>query len=211
VNLLKDSKGAIDVELPISGSLDDPQFDIGGLIAQVIGGLLKKAVTSPFSLLMAAAGGAAEASADDLAFVDFGAGSSDLDAAGRKKLDTVAKALADRPAIRIELAARVDTEKDAQALKRAALRDKLEAARQEAAKAGGKGIDPAKPAPEEETKLLAQIAIGPEDLAALARRRSERVRSYLVESGHLAPGRILVASGDSVPAKPSTRVDLALR
>jgi hypothetical protein len=51
VNLLKDENGRIDLELPIKGSLEDPQFDMGALISQVVSNLLKKAVTAPFSLL----------------------------------------------------------------------------------------------------------------------------------------------------------------
>jgi uncharacterized protein involved in outer membrane biogenesis len=137
VNLLKDSNGRIDLELPIKGSLEDPQFDIGGLIAQVVGNLLKKALTNPFSLLTAAfggsggSGGAAAAGAttassgDDLAFVSFDAGSDQASEAERAKLERITKALLDRPAIRIEMAPHVDAEKDLVALKRAALRARL--------------------------------------------------------------------------------------
>jgi hypothetical protein len=215
VNLLKDSKGAINLELPISGSLDDPQFDIGGLIAQVVGNLLKKAATSPFSLLAAAVGGTGDgASGEDLAHVDFAAGGAELGDAGRRKLDSLAKALADRPGVTLEMAARVDKEKDTQALKVATLGRKLEAAKRAAVEAGGKGIeaDPAKLTPEERTKLLAQISVGPEDLAALAQQRSEQVKSYLVESGHLPAERVRMASADgAAAAQSSTRVDFSLK
>jgi hypothetical protein len=134
VNLLKDSNGRIDLELPIKGSLEDPQFDIGGLIAQVVGNLLKKALTNPFSLLTAAFGGSggspaagatAASSGDDLAFVSFDAGSDQASEAERAKLERITKALLDRPAIRIEMAPHVDAEKDLVALKRAALRARL--------------------------------------------------------------------------------------
>ena len=60
VALLKDSRGVIDVQLPISGSLDDPQFSICGLVMQVIVNLVGKAVTAPFALLTAAFGGRSE-------------------------------------------------------------------------------------------------------------------------------------------------------
>jgi hypothetical protein len=130
VNLLKDSKGQINLELPISGSLEDPQFDIGGLISQVVGNLLKKAITSPFSLLTAAFGGgggsgAAAApgggAAEDLAYVEFDPGRDEIGDAGEKKLEKVSKALLDRPAIKIGLSPRVDAEKDLEALRHAAL------------------------------------------------------------------------------------------
>lgn len=140
VNLLKDSKGHINLELPITGSLEDPQFDFGALITQVVASLFKKAITNPFALLTAAFGGsggggsggaatggaaAGTASSDDLAFVEFDPGRDQIGAASEKKLETVAKALLDRPAIKIEMAPRPDAQKDREALKRAALRDKV--------------------------------------------------------------------------------------
>ncbi len=107
VNLLKDSKGQINLELPISGSLADPQFDIGGLISQVVGNLLKKAITAPFSLLTAAFGGggggsgaAGGGAGEDLAYVEFDPGRDEIGDAGQKKLEKVSKALLDRPAPR---------------------------------------------------------------------------------------------------------------
>ena len=51
VSLLKDRNGVIDIDLPISGSLDDPQFSVGGIIWRIIVNILTKAVTAPFSLL----------------------------------------------------------------------------------------------------------------------------------------------------------------
>ena len=51
VSLLKNTRGEIDINLPISGSLDDPKFSVGGIIVQVIVNLLTKVVTAPFALL----------------------------------------------------------------------------------------------------------------------------------------------------------------
>ena len=126
VNLLKNSKGEIDLELPVSGSLDDPQFAIGALISQVVTNLLKKALTAPFSLLTAALGGGGNGGGsatggEDLAFIEFEPGREDVGASAQKKLDAVAKALLDRPAIHLEMAASWDAQKDAQALKRSVL------------------------------------------------------------------------------------------
>src|SRR5258707_11478093 len=67
VALLKDTRGVIDIRLPISGSLDDPEFSMGGLIIRVIVNLLTKAVTAPFALLGAVLGGGGE----QMAFVEF--------------------------------------------------------------------------------------------------------------------------------------------
>jgi Domain of Unknown Function (DUF748) len=58
VSLLKNSRGQIDLQVPVSGSLSDPQFSIGGLIAHAFLNLVMKAITSPFSLIASAFGGA---------------------------------------------------------------------------------------------------------------------------------------------------------
>ena len=66
VSLLKNSRGEIDLDLPVSGSLSDPQFSIGGIVWHAVLNLVEKAVTSPFALLGAAFGGSAE-----LGYVEF--------------------------------------------------------------------------------------------------------------------------------------------
>jgi uncharacterized protein involved in outer membrane biogenesis len=153
VNLLKDAKGQINLELPVSGSLADPQFEISGLVTQVLGGLLKRAVTSPFSLLAAAlggggasaAGGAGPSGGDDLAFVEFSPGRADLDATDRKKLDALVKALLDRPALKLEISARVDAQRDREALRKAELQRRLVEMKRAELAAAGKAAKPDEP------------------------------------------------------------------
>jgi hypothetical protein len=47
VSLLKNSSGQIDIDLPVSGAVDAPEFSFGGLVAQTIGNVLVKIVTAP--------------------------------------------------------------------------------------------------------------------------------------------------------------------
>ena len=122
VSLLKDRNGVIDIELPIAGSLDDPEFSVGGLIVRVIVNLITKAVTAPFALLGALSGGGAE-----LSYVEFAPGSATPTAAGATKLAALAKALADRPGLKLEIAGRVDAKADRAALANAAFDDALKA------------------------------------------------------------------------------------
>ncbi len=61
VTLLKDARGQIDLHLPVSGSLSDPQFSIGSVILHVFMNLITKAITSPFSLIASAVGGSGHA------------------------------------------------------------------------------------------------------------------------------------------------------
>ena len=98
VALLADRNGVIDINVPISGSLNDPQFSIGSLIFKALGNLIVKAVTSPFTLLTGGLGGGGRGEASE---IGFDAGSSALTAAAKENLDKVAKALTDRPALQL--------------------------------------------------------------------------------------------------------------
>ena len=72
VALLRNSRGEIDLNLPVSGSLSDPEFSVGGVILRALVNLLTKAVTAPFSLLASAFSGAG---GDELSYVEFKPGS----------------------------------------------------------------------------------------------------------------------------------------
>ncbi|KVR67026.1 AsmA family protein [Burkholderia cepacia] len=112
ISLLKNTRGQIDVNLPVSGSLSNPEFSVGGLIWRAVLNLIAKAVTSPFSLLAHAFGSGGE----DLGYVEFAPGSYRLDDAQQKKLDTVVKMLTEKPSIRLDLIGRVDPAKDTSGL-----------------------------------------------------------------------------------------------
>lgn len=114
VSLLKDRNGVIDVNLPVSGSLSDPEFSIGGVIVRVIVNLLTKAITSPFSLIASAFGGSGE----ELGYIEFAPGSATLSKDAQEKIATVAKALNDRPSLRLEISGRIDPATDADGARR---------------------------------------------------------------------------------------------
>ncbi|CAB3796498.1 hypothetical protein LMG28688_04322 [Paraburkholderia caffeinitolerans] len=113
ISLLKNRRGEIDVNIPVSGSLSNPEFSLGGLIWKAVLNLIAKAVTAPFTLLANAFGGGGE----ELGYVEFPAGSAELSDADNKKLDTIAKALDDKPSIKIDLIGRVDPAVDTPALR----------------------------------------------------------------------------------------------
>jgi hypothetical protein len=123
VSLLKDRNGVIDVKLPISGSLDDPQFSVSGLVLRIIFNLIAKAVTAPFTLLANLFGGGAE-----LSQIAFEAGHANLDAAAGDRLAALARALEDRPALRLDLAGRTDPATDEPALRRIGFERRLRSA-----------------------------------------------------------------------------------
>ena len=111
VALLKDRNGVIDLDLPVTGSLDDPQFRIGPIIWKVFVNLLEKAVTAPFSLLGHLFGGG-----DEVNVIEFAPGSAMLDSTARSRLDSVAKALYARPGLELDVPSTYSTATDTPAL-----------------------------------------------------------------------------------------------
>ncbi len=110
VALLKNPQGQINLDIPVSGSLSDPQFSIAGVILGVVKNVILKAATSPFTLLASVAGGIA--GNQQLQYVEFKPGYAVLSPEATKKLETLAKALNARPALRLDIAGRVDPESD---------------------------------------------------------------------------------------------------
>jgi hypothetical protein len=140
VSLLKNTRGEIDINLPVSGTLNDPKFSVGGIIIQVIINVLTKIVTAPFALLASAFGGG-----EELGYVEFAAGSATLSAEQTKRIDTLAKALNDRPALKLDIIGRVDPSVDTEGARKAKLDAKLRAAKvQQVVRGGGESVDPAK-------------------------------------------------------------------
>ncbi len=240
VSLLKDRNGVIDINLPISGSLDDPKFSIGGVIVKVIVNLITKAITAPFSLLASAFGGGEE----ELGYVEFEPGSSVLSEASRKRLDALVKALLDRPALKLEATGRADAAVDEPALRRqhldrlmrvakakssgdlpdsvtieSAERERWLEAAYKAADLKTKprnlvGLAKSLPPDQMEALLLEAAPAGEEALRGLANQRGDRVKAYLTTK--VPPDRILLtasklgAEGLGDKGRP-TRVGFALK
>ena len=134
VALLKDRNGVIDINLPVSGSINDPQFSVFGIMLKVIGNLLVKALTAPFSLLAGGGG-------DDLSVVQFAPGSATPTDSARAVIDKVAKALGDRPALKMTVTGAADPASEREAVQRAALESRLLAERRRELLRGGAPSD----------------------------------------------------------------------
>ncbi len=111
VALLSDRNGVIDINLPIQGSLNDPQFSVGPIIFKLIVNLVVKALTSPFSLLASAFGGGG----DELSQVAFQSGSAQIAESAKPGMEKVVKALLDRPTLKMTVIgqASIDIEREA--------------------------------------------------------------------------------------------------
>ncbi len=144
VALLADSNGVIDLNLPISGSLDNPQFSIWDVLGNTVGNLLSKAITAPFTLLARAFGGggdSADGGTEDgssLNQIPFPAGSAQLDQKAMKRLDKVAKALDAKPSLQLTIVGTANLAAEREAIKKRQLDQKLAAAQSGPAGSSGK-------------------------------------------------------------------------
>ncbi len=114
IAVLKDRNGRIELDVPIDGSLDDPQFHLGKVISRALLNVVTKIITSPFAALSAVFGGKGE----EISFQEFDPGSSELLPASTEKLDTLVKGLYERPGLQVEIEGSVDPVTDLDALRR---------------------------------------------------------------------------------------------
>jgi uncharacterized protein involved in outer membrane biogenesis len=125
VALLKDRNGVIDLDLPITGSIDDPHFRIGPIVWKMLKNLLVKVATAPFALIGSLFGGG-----EEMQYIDFAPGQSVLDAEGLKKLEALRKGMVERPGLSVDIPMVQDPARDSPALVAAGWQLKLEAAAQ---------------------------------------------------------------------------------
>lgn len=228
IALLKDRKGEIRLDIPVTGSLDDPEFSIWGIILKILVNLIAKAATSPFALLGSVFGGG-----EELGFVEFDYGSTIITEQNMKKLDTIEKALSDRPALKMDIEGHVDMEKDREGLKQYLFNRKIKAQKlkemikkkeppipvddvkiekqeyEKYLKMAYKeekfpkpknfiGMEKDLPPPEMEKLILTNIEVKEGDLRSLAVQRSMKVKESILKSGKVEPGRIFIIEPKSL-------------
>jgi hypothetical protein len=121
VAVLKDRNGRIELDVPVEGSLDDPEFRLGKVIGRAILNVITKIITSPFSVLGSLFGGKGE----EVSYQDFSPGSSLILAEGKSKLDSLVKGLYERPALQLEIEGSIDPDADRQGLRQVRLYQQL--------------------------------------------------------------------------------------
>lgn len=198
--LLKDGNGVIDVHLPVSGSLHDPEFSVGGLVWKLVLNLIGKALTSPFALFSGS-------DSPEAARIAFAPGAADLANGGQ--LDRIAQLLLDKPGVQLTVTGRAGIAAEGQALREqrlaAALKAENAATPEAALKRLYQATDlPNKPRnalglardlpPEQMRGLLAgSYPIADEALRQLAAARATAVRDALLARGAPA-ARVLVTA-----------------
>jgi hypothetical protein len=113
IALLSDNEGKINFAVPVSGNVDNPQFQYGHLIRKAIINLITKIVTSPFRALGGLFGGKGEQVGD----ISFYPGKDRLQPSELKKLEIVAEALKKRPQLNLAVLGRFDSKADGEAIR----------------------------------------------------------------------------------------------
>jgi hypothetical protein len=191
VALLKDRHGVIDVQLPVTGSLDDPQFRLSPLVWKALLNLVSKAATAPFALL----GGLFGGSDEQINQIAFAPGSSTPDAASQARLETLRKALVERPGLELEVPAAWSPEHDRAALVRRQL-----------------ALRPPVAGDQSAAEALPEPVVSDAELAELGKARAAAVQDALFSQGGIDPARVFVTNGAPASADAQQlRVDLTLR
>jgi hypothetical protein len=236
VGLLKDRKGLIEIDMPIRGNLNDPDFKYGKVVISTLLNLLGKVVASPFALMgkLVPGGGGSE---EDLQFIEFQPGSAALTESDMTKLETLEKALDERAGLRLDVRGTTDSTLDVAALQTMKLRDQLFAmsgggkpdqeelspkeeqrlveklyAKLPAPDPSATPAEPTQPTVEDmKRKLAAAIQISPSELEALAHQRAEAIRQHLLEGGKLTEERVvLLDPGAAESGHEKVRTQLSL-
>ena len=233
--LLTDRNGQINLDLPVSGSLDDPKFKVWSVIWQIIVNLITKAVTSPFALLSSLTGGG-----EELSFIEFDYGSAVISAEETKKISMIGKALNDRPNIKLDIEGYVDAEQDKYALKKAELDRRIKAQKMKETMSKDDqqiavenvvlteqeydkylkqvyrsadfskprnilGMQKTLPPAEMEKLMLASIEVTDSDLRQLAARRAQNVKELMLQSD-IAADRIFIVESKSLTPEKKEKV-----
>jgi len=177
IAVLKDRNGKIVLDVPIEGSLDDPQFRLHKVIVRALWNVVEKAITSPFAVLGAMFGGKGE----EISFQEFPAGTAELTPASKEKLDVLVKALYERPGLQMEITGSVDTNADIGALRVAFLEKQLRAQKWQALRKADR-----------DATTPDQVSIAPEERADLVQK---------LYADYLTKG--LIVTNSSSPALPA--------
>lgn len=238
--LLKDRNGVIDIDLPVSGTLDDPKFRLAPIIWKALVNLLVKIATAPFALL-----GSLFGAGEEVRFVDFAFGASELDDGARERLGKLGGALAERPQLRLEVPLVLDAERDRAALSEASFARTLDEAkpgvdaallrvadapayldlledawrnvsgekrpaRPDRAEGEDKALWISRAVDAAELRLRERMSVSEQDLAGLAKRRADAVREAVIGPSGIDPARVFVTTNIE-PAASTDTARLALK
>ncbi len=176
ISLLQNSKGVIDIDLPISGNVDDPQFAIGSILWKAFVNLMTKAVPAPFSLL----GSLFNFSEDEIKSVKFDLTEDKITPIQKETLDKIAQILTAKKDLVIKISASYDKEKEEYALK-----EKKYLSKNSLDKNMKK---------EELEKVVSKQKVSLVELETIAKNRVSNIKNYLTKEKAINPKQITITN-----------------
>ncbi len=235
--LLRNSDGVVELDVPVRGDLNKPDFSIAKVIWEALAGMFKKLIFAPFSFLGLPFG------QDKTGYIDFEPDSLILTPESARNLDKLVSAVVSKPDVDIEVAGQVDATADEEGVRRYMLfRDLAELKIKDLLDRGEAAlrVDEVTLTPEEyqdylgrfyrqtkgffkpwsaaktEKELLDAIVATEEGQRQFARKRALAVRDNLTAEGRIPLRRVYVVEPDQVAAEPwhgarASRVNVTLR
>ncbi len=217
IAILKDSQGQIDIDLPVSGDLNSPDFKYGALVWKAIGNLLGSVITSPFSLIGSILGIETQA----LKSIDFAAGERELIASEEEKMEDYKKILEKKPELKLRITPSYNEIADTKALQEKALDTTIEKLSKNAKnsddsyakalkelfierfsseayktllqKANEENLDQGAINDRVKNKLLATFTLAPDALTTLARQRADAILRMMTQKYAIPSHKLLTA------------------
>ncbi len=189
ITLLQNSKGIIDINLPVSGNVDDPKFSIGSIVWNAFINLMTKAVTAPFSLL----GSLFNFSEDEIKNVKFNLAEDKITPIQKETLDKIVQILKAKPDLAIKIAPSYDNQKELFALKE---KQYLE-----------NNPDTKDMKKEELQKLISEEKVDDDALENIAKNRIKNIKNYLVDEQKISSKQVVLT--DEIKTSSSS-IDLGI-
>mgnify|MGYP003583102163 CR=1 FL=1 len=190
ISLLKDSKGVIDIKLPVTGNVDDPQFSIGSIIWNAFINLMTKAVTAPFSLL----GSLFNFNESEISSVAFNLSEDKITPIQKETLDKIAQILQAKPDLAISIAPSYDGSKEENAV-----REKRYFQDNPNAKNLSK---------EDLAKYLSKEKVSEDTLKEIAQNRIKNIKEYLITEKSINDKQVILL--DKIKTSSSS-IDLGIQ
>lgn len=201
ISILSDQNNQINIDLPVTGDLNDPDFKYGGIVWEAVKKLFADITLAPFRFL----GNMLGLSSQDLNTIDFMPANAELIVSEQAKIADFIKLTTAKPKMKLSITPAY-SDVDVTALKNAKLNEKISQTMNQTGKdyAGALASLAPKEKSSDEKALreaaLKGIEVKKEQLLELANARAQAIKAALAQAG-LAEDRIIVKKPEKTDVK----------
>ena len=201
ISILSDQNNQINIDLPVTGDLNDPDFKYGGIVWEAVKKLFADITLAPFRFL----GNMLGLSSKDLNTIDFMPANAELIVSEQAKIADFIKLTTAKPKMKLSITPAY-SDVDVTALKNAILNEKISQTMNQTGKdyAGALASLAPKEKSSDEKALreaaLKGIEVKKEQLLELANARAQAIKAALVQAG-LTEDRMIVKKPEKTDVK----------